>query len=330
MQVVGDLSRLKKRRRPVALAIGFFDGVHLGHREVIRLAIQRARRLRAEAWVLTFAAHPLKVLHPERAPLLLTSNRHKLQLLKTIGPDGCILMPFTRALAGLAPARFAELLRASIPGLREVFVGRNWRFGHGRRGTPAALTEWGRRLGFRVNIARPVIRGAGPVSSSRIRARVLAGDLAGARTLLGRSFGVLGAVVRGRAVGRTLGFPTANLNPHNEVLPPQGVYAVCVRLRPGRPGDIPRRGVLNFGLRPTFLRLRAPQPVVELHLLDWRRRIYGRDIEVIFVKKIRDERRFSTVQSLSRRIAKDVAEARRILRRGAKSQRSPYRERMSR
>jgi riboflavin kinase/FMN adenylyltransferase len=317
MRVLTDISRLRTRRRPVVLAAGYFDGLHRGHREVIDRTLARARRLGAEAWVLTFDNHPLKVLQPDRAPLLLTSNRHKLLLLSETDVDGCVMMPFTRALARLEPEEFVRLLWRNVPRLCEIFVGDNWRFGRGRRGTPAQLEEWGRRLGFKVSIVEPVKRRGDAVSSSRVRALLLAGDLREAERLLGRPFSILGTVVRGRSVGRRLGYPTANLDPHNEVLPPCGVYAVRVRLHPGRRMEKARAGVLNFGTRPTFATDRGARPAVEIHVLDLRRDLYGRDIEVFFLKKIRDERRFATARALSRRIALDIVQARRILARRA-------------
>jgi riboflavin kinase/FMN adenylyltransferase len=309
MRVVTHPCALKRSRKPVVLAVGFFDGVHRGHQAVLARTTARARELGGSAWALTFDTHPLKVVRPQIAPRLLTSTAHKVRLLQSVGLDGCLVMPFTEKLARTDAEAFVLKLRACIPALVEVFVGRNWRFGRGGRGNPDTLAELGRALGFRVRVVPPVLRGGRPISSTRIREQIAGGHLAEAQALLGRPFSVVGTVKPGRRVGRKMGYPTANLDPHNEVLPPRGVYAVRARVGRSLCG-----GVLNYGVRPTFRDVAAEHPVAELHLFDWNRDLYGREVEVFFVVRIRGERRFADVRALQRQIAVDASRAALLLR----------------
>ncbi|MBM4142145.1 MAG: riboflavin biosynthesis protein RibF [Lentisphaerae bacterium] len=316
MKVLPDWNLLGRRRRPVALAVGFFDGLHRGHRRVIEEARRAARAMRGEAWVLTFANHPLSVLRPEAAPRLLTAARHKVALIARLGADGCLLMPFTRRFAALRPEEFAARLIDAVRPLRAIVTGAGWRFGRDGAGTAARLADLAGAHGIAVKGVRPVMRRRLPISSTRIRTEVAAGRLDEAAAMLGRPFSILGTVTRGTALGRRLGFPTANLDPHNEVLPPGGVYAVFARRQrpPGRGrrrAEPLRAGVLNLGLAPTVGLASAPR--IELHLLDFKGDLYGADIEVWFVRRLRDEARFSSAADLRAAIARDAAAARRTL-----------------
>jgi riboflavin kinase/FMN adenylyltransferase len=304
MKILRHLSLLKKERRPIVLAIGFFDGVHGGHKKVIRHTISRARVRHGKAWALTFDPHPLKVLSPTGAPPLLTSTQHKLELLSRLRLDGCVVMPFTHRLAGLPPKDFVELLTACTPPLAEIVVGRNWRFGRHGHGTPALLSRLCRDRQIVVHVVPPVKKAGGPISSTRIRKEIMRGNLRKTEALMGRPFSVLGTVIHGRGVGRRIGFPTANLDPHGEALPPFGVYAVRARL-----GRQWMKGVLSIGVRPTFPHRGKAKPSFELHLPGLHRQLYGTDIEVLFVSKIRDERRFPTIDALKRQIAQDILQA---------------------
>jgi len=320
MKVSDKLSSLHRKRRPIVLAAGFFDGVHLGHRRVLSKAVCMAAEKRGEAWVLTFSTHPLHVLRPHAAPSLLTSARHKLGLLATLGVDGCLTIPFTRELAELEPEDFVRQLRASMPTLTDILVGRNWRFGRAGRGNPASLSRMGRQMGFRLTVVRPVVRRGHVVSSTRIREALRRGRLGAASDLLGRPFSVLGRVRRGNTRGRKLGFPTANLDVQNEVLPPLGVYAVQAVLTGGtaRRRSTPDLldGVCNLGLRPTFETAAQPAPLLELHLFDFDQPLYGREIEVFFLHKLRQEMKFASQGQLRRQIARDVVAAGAALRSG--------------
>jgi riboflavin kinase/FMN adenylyltransferase len=294
-------------RKPLGLAAGFFDGLHRGHREVLRRTLAAARRAGGEAWVLTFDKHPLKVLDPARAPRLLTSTAHKIRLMEEMGLDGCLVVPFTLRLSRQTPEAFVEQLCRNAPTLKRVLVGDNWRFGLRGRGDAQLLQQLGKARGFGVSVVKPVVDRGVPVSSTRIRNAVERGRLDEAAALLGRRFSILGTVIRGRRLGRTLGYPTANLAPHNEVMPLPGVYAVKALVRGQELG-----GVLNFGFRPTFDR-GAQRPVLELHLFDFGDNLYGKTVEVTFIKRLRGERRFRSAAELSMRIAADVRAARRCL-----------------
>lgn len=312
MRIRRTLAAREGAVRPVILAAGFFDGIHRGHQRVLAEAVAAARRAGGEAWVLTFDVHPLEVLRPDSAPRLLMCNRHKLLWLERCGIDACLLLPFRRRTAGLEPEEFVARLHAALPTLRAILVGRHWRFGRGGRGNPRLLSRLGRERGFEVRVMRHSVQEGVAVSSTRVRSAVQAGDLPRAREMLGRPFSVLGTVKRGRSVGRTLGYPTANLALCNEALPPRGVYAVRALITRGRPGADLLDGVLNFGLRPTFAGT-ATEPVPELHLFDVNLDLYGCEIEVFFVERLRPERRFASAEDLRRQIAADVGKARRIL-----------------
>lgn len=314
MRTFPRLTVLKTKRLPVFMAAGFFDGVHLGHRKVIERTISAARTRGGEAWILSFDKHPLAVLNPAKAPQLLTSTAHKLQLLARLDVDGCILLPFTRTLAATEPEVFINRLHRGCPTLSEIVVGRNWRFGKHGAGDAAMLRKLGKAVGFTTTVVDPVIRGGKPVSSTRIRDLLARGRLDKAAAMLGRPVGILGTVYRDRQLGRRLGFPTANLDPRSEVLPPHGVYAVLALV-----GETLFDGVLNLGTRPTFAG-ESPGTSAELHLLDVNKKLYGRDIEVFFIKRLRNERTFRSHAALKRTIAADVDHAREVLRRGASRQ----------
>ncbi|MBA4388026.1 MAG: hypothetical protein C0404_08600 [Verrucomicrobia bacterium] len=307
MKTLNRLKDLKTQRGPVFLAAGFFDGLHRGHLQVVRTAVAQAGRAGGSAWVLTFDPHPMKVLHPEIAPPLLTSHRHKLLLLEGTGIHGCLVMQFTHRLAQLAPTEFASQLALVIPPVKGIVVGENWRFGRKGKGDPALLSKLCRGMGLSVRVVKPVLLDGAVISSTRIREAIIRGELAAAAKMLGRPFSLLGTVVRGLGIGTGLGFPTANLDPHNEVLPPMGVYAVEAML-----GRRRYRGVVSIGLRPTVVRS-ATKPVVELHIFDFHEQLYGKDIEVSFVKYLRPEKKFDSEEELKQQIAADVAAARGLL-----------------
>lgn len=308
MKVITDLAFFIKERRPVVLAAGFFDGLHRGHRKVINKTVTEAKRLGGRAWVLTFDKHPMKVLRPGSAPLLLTSNHHKIRLLEKMCVDGCLLMPFSRQLARFDPEAFVELLSTAIPTLARVFVGENWRFGYREAGDAAMLVKLARKFYVKVTIVKPVFKTGKIVSSTRIRGEVIAGNLVEAAEMLGRPFSILGSVVKGRAVGRKIGFPTANLETFNEVLPPKGVYAVHTLI-----GRNIVNGVANIGVRPTFPGFGKRKTTIEVHLIGLKKNLYGREIEIFFVKKLRDEKRFGSSGELKEQIEKDVKKALRML-----------------
>lgn len=292
---------------PVFLAIGVFDGVHLGHRSVLLRALADARAGGGTAVAVSFDPHPAKILRPADAPRLLTASDHKLRLIHALGIESVLVIPFTKKFAATPAEEFVLELHAACHPLREICVGHEWCFGRGRAGNLEMLRRMGDRLGFD-EVGVPAVEVDGEiVSSTAIRAAVEAGELARAARLLGRDYSILGTVTRGEQIGRSLGFPTANLSAHNEQFPPNGVYAVTALWR-----DQALKGVVNLGVRPT-IKSATGECLLELHLLNFDLEIYGEDVEVTFRSHLRPEQRFPTLEALKERIAKDVAEARRIL-----------------
>lgn len=314
MKIARNLSHFRSHRAPLVMAAGFFDGVHRGHVRVIRAAVSEAKQLGAEAWVLTFEPHPQKVLSPGAAPALLTSLEHKLAMLSLTGADGCVVLPFTRALAALSPARFIKKLKAAAPTLRELVVGRTWTFGRGRKGNAAALRRLGERFGFKVKIVPPLLCCGAPVSSTRIRRHILNGDLKKAAMMLGRPFSVTGVVKHGRGLGRRLGFPTANIAACSEVFPPPGVYAALAKVA-GK--TLP--AAANIGFAPTT-GARRKRPRLELHVPGVKIQLLGRKVETVFVARLRPEKKFRSLAALKRAIRGDIRKTEAILRRAQKMQ----------
>jgi riboflavin kinase/FMN adenylyltransferase len=295
--------------RPV-VTVGNFDGIHLGHQAILRTVVERAEAMRGDAVVYTFDPHPRKVLRPESAPGLLTTLDQKIELLAGHGVDAVIVEPFTRDFASTDPEAFIrECLHRRI-GPVEVYVGYDFHFGRDRTGSMRLLTELGPRLGFAVTIIPEVTVDEGDVNSTRIR-RLLADGLPEiAARMLGRAYAVRGRIARGDERGRTIGFPTANLEPESEVLPAPGVYAGWLRLLDaGSPAAESRLPVVtNVGHRPTFKE--GAEVLAEAHVLDWSGDLYGRRVELSFPWRLREERRFDGVEALRAQIARDADEAR--------------------
>lgn len=307
MRIFSSIAELSIVSGPVCLAIGVFDGVHLGHQAVIRRALEDARAAGGTAVVVTFDPHPMRVMRPQQAPRLLTSTRHKAQLIERLGVSELLVIPFTPELSALAPEQFVLALHAACRPLREICVGHTWSFGRDRAGNLELLKQMGDELGFD-EIGLPAVEIEGEViSSTLIRAAVETGDLERAARFLGRAFSILGTVVHGDQLGRTIGFPTANLAAHNEQFPPNGVYAVEA-VHAGR--TLP--GVVNIGVRPTIAKA-SGERVLELHLFDFTADIYGQDVEVVFRRFLRPEQKFAGLDALKTQITQDVAEARQAL-----------------
>jgi riboflavin kinase/FMN adenylyltransferase len=306
MKVFHSLSELSEIPGPLCVAIGVFDGVHLGHQALIRRAMQEAERLGGSAVVLTFHPHPARVLRPDSAPHLLTSTPHKLRLIEELGCQFLLQIKFDAAFAAQPPEVFIEALTRSAPSLRMVCVGHNWAFGKGRAGNVALLAALGEKFGFETLEIEPVEIDGELVSSTRIRKAVEAGDFDTARRFLGRDYTILGTVQPGAGRGRGIGFPTANLSAHNERFPPNGVYAVRVLL-----DSRWFEGVANVGVRPTVAN--ALDRVLEVHIFDFSGDLYGHDLEVKFERFLRPEQKFSSIEELRAQIARDAALAREIL-----------------
>lgn len=302
-----QIDQIASLNGPVHLAIGVFDGVHLGHQEVIRHAQRAAEKSGGVAIVATFDPHPMRVLRPTESPRLLTSTRHKEIILSRLGIQNLLEIPFTPEFSQLTAQQFIGRLAQHSHPLASISVGADWGFGKGRTGNVATLKELGQQLCFEVHGVPRVCLDGEPISSTRIRSAVEAGDFPQANHLLGRDYAVLGNVVAGRKLGRKIGFPTANLSTQAEQLPPVGVYAVTASL-----GAEFLPAVANLGYRPTISQ-DHPERILEVHLLDFDQDIYGREVEVKFVQRLRDEMRLPDLEALKAQIAKDCLNARRAL-----------------
>lgn len=298
--------------RPAVLAIGMFDGVHLGHQAVLG----RARGLAgdtAAAVAVTFEHHPATVLMPDRAPLLLTTPGQRLRALAALGLDAALVLRFDEAFSRRPAEEFIRSLAAGFGRLHAVCVGEDFVFGHRRSGDLALLRRLGNELEFAVEGITPVADANGPVSSTRLRELIRTGRLDEATRLLGRPYALAGKVIRGAQLARRLGWPTANLDIAGRVTPPPGVYAARARIvsEDALPGP-PWPAAVNIGVRPTV----ATGPAglqVEAHLIGFHDDLYGRELELEFALWLREERRFATVAELQAQVARDLAEAARHL-----------------
>jgi len=288
---------------PVALAIGNFDGLHLGHAALLGQLTGAARRLGLTPTILTFEPHPREFFAPASAPARLTTLREKLELLAEAGVAQTMICPFNAAFAALSAADFIERVLCRGLQTRHLIVGDDFRFGRGRQGDAALLRAAGERLGFGVEAMGSVLVEGERVSSSCVRRALAEGDMDRAARLLGRPYGMDGQVSHGQKIGRQLGFATANIRVKHNPLPMTGVFAVEV----GGLGGQPLPGVANLGVRPSVC---GTRPLLEVHLFDFDRDIYGAHIAVRFVKKLRDEQRFPDLDALKAQIAADAAAAR--------------------
>lgn len=304
MEIIRDLDALAPHAFPV-VALGNFDGVHVGHQAILRSAIALAHAEHGAAFALTFDPLPSKVLMPERAPRLILTPEDKHELLRQSGLDAVLVLNFTLELSRLSPRAFLrEYLRSRI-GAQAVVVGHNVSFGHNRAGNAAVMQELGREFGLKTEIVGPVMVDGIEVSSTELRKVIAAGEMTVAATLLGRPHFLSGPVVHGRERGRTIGFPTANIQSRTECLPPDGVYATRVVLADGRHASI-----TNIGMRPTFA---EPERTIEAHIFDFDRDIYGHNIKLEVIARIRPERKFESAQALAAQIASDLKRAKEIL-----------------
>lgn len=316
MDVYHDYKKVHRAGgRGRVVAVGFFDGVHLGHRRLLQLVVGQGEDRRAMGGALTFWPHPLNLLRPQEAPPLLMTLEDKKRVVAALDLDFLVVQPFTEDFARLSPRAFLQDVLVEALGAETVVVGFNFSFGAGGAGNATWLAEEAARLGVRVQVVPPVDVGGELVSSSVIREHVREGRMERATALLGRPFSVRGVVQRGDGRGNTIGFPTANVTyPAGIVTPAAGVYAVECTVSPakaagdGRP--ITTMGVANLGRRPTFYSDQAPAPhLLEVHLLDFSGDVYGSEVEVRFRRFLRPEKAFPSVDALVRQIRTDVAAA---------------------
>jgi len=307
MRVVRHLTPGDRPFRSAVVALGNFDGLHLGHRAIMQRTLALAAERDGAPIAFTFHPHPIAVLAPARAPAMITSLAGRLDGLRAVGLAGVVVQRFTRRFAALEPERFVRDVLIDALGASAVVVGYNVTFGRERRGTPELLAALGRELGFDVAIVPPVAVGEHTVSSSAVRRLLGAGDVMKAAVLLGRPHMLVGRVRTGERRGATIGFPTANVFPRGGLLPPDGVYAVRVGI-----GEEPatRPGVANLGTNPTF---GAVGRRLETHLLDFAGDLYGARLRIAFVERLRAEKRFPSVHELVAQIHDDALAAREVL-----------------
>ena len=305
MTIIHNANELAAGSRKVCLAIGFFDGVHLGHQQIIRQTVADAQQHDALALVLTFDRHPNAVVAPGRVPPLIYSLPQKLRVLESLGADTLLLVRFDEPFSRRSGGEFIRGLARDLGQIHSVCVGADFVFGHQRSGNVPLLKKLGAELKFIVHGLAAVSLDGQVVSSTRIREAIRAGDLDAASQMLGRAYSLAGRIVEGDRFGRQLGFPTANLETTGLVLPPNGVYAARAAI-----GDKTHHAVLNIGYRPT-LQHPAPEIRVEAHLLDFTGEIYGEEMELTLADKLRDEVKFGSPGELKAQIARDVAEAKR-------------------
>jgi riboflavin kinase/FMN adenylyltransferase len=290
-------------QRPTVLTLGVFDGLHLGHQLIMRTVVERARAVDAVPTVITFDPHPRAVLHPESSPPLLQTLDQKVEGFGVLGIEQTIVVRFTAEFAQIPAENFLREVVKERLHAKEIYLGRGFAFGHDREGNIELLRRVSQELGFFADEVPEVRLRGQRVSSSRVRELLSEGKVNLARRLLGRPYGVEGLVERGDERGHRLGFPTANLHPKNRVIPRNGVY-VTGALIDGQW----RRSVTNVGLRPTFGA--DTEPSVETFVIDWAGDLYGDVVRVRFLHRLRDERKFNSIEELKRQIEQDVDRAR--------------------
>jgi riboflavin kinase/FMN adenylyltransferase len=298
MEVIFGLAKIKRIPQAV-VAIGVFDGVHRAHRQILKYAVKQAHRIKGKSVAVTFWPHP-------QAQASLYSLKHRLRLIAETGIDACIVINFSRHFSHFSAEDFVRNILVNKLGARYICIGKNFRFGKGAYGDYRLLQHLARSYNFKLKVF-PVMTVKGKaVSSTFIRRLIQTGNLKGAEALLLRPVSVLGTVIRGGALATRLGFPTANINPHHEVLPPSGVYAVKVFLKPKV-----LQGICYIGSKPTF-GLRQEKHI-EVHIFNFKKNIYGKDLEIQFVQKIREEKKFVSPAILARQIKKDASLAPKLL-----------------
>ena len=297
---------LPERFRGGIVALGNFDGFHAGHQAVVGRALQIAREREAPALVASFDPHPARLFKPDLPPFALTSMGQRFDLLTKFGIDAAVMIPFGRELAALSAEDFVTQWLVRRMGVAGVVTGGDFTFGSNRSGDTAQLAALGAQHGFTAEVVAPVADGGGTISSSRVRSLLRAADPAGAAQLLTRPFTIRGAVEHGAKLGRTLGFPTANMRLNDYVRPAYGVYAVMVRV----PGGKRIKGVANLGIRPM---IEPPVELLETWLLDWEGDLYGKTLEVELIAYLRPEMKLSGLEALKAQIAADAEAARAVL-----------------
>ncbi len=306
MKLIDGIENVKQKLPYPVLTLGNFDGVHLGHQEIFRMLIERAKEKNGTSVVFTFVPHPLSVIAPERAPKLLTTYKDKIKQIKKYGIDVVICVNFTKEFATLKAEDFVKDVLCEIIEVREIFIGANYLFGKGRKGSPELLKHMGKEHGFTVSIIDEIKLNDTTFSSSKIRKLVSKGKVDEASNFLGRLYSVEGVVISGAQRGKSLlKTPTANLSTANELLPKDGVYAVTVEIDGKTYG-----GATNIGYNPTF---KDKKFSFETHVLDFDGELLGRILKVNFIKRIRDEMKFSGAKELGVQLKQDLEDIRQVI-----------------
>ncbi|GJL78664.1 MAG: riboflavin biosynthesis protein [Nitrospinaceae bacterium] len=305
MKIVRGTKNIVKPIPYPVVAIGNFDGVHMGHQIIFRQTAELAREREGTSIVFTFEPHPLKIIAPERVPPLLTTFRQKMELIEGCGIDQVICADFNRQFADQRPRDFAKDILVDLIGVQEIVVGFDYAFGRGREGTISYLKKMGEEFDFKIHVVEPIKLNGHLVSSSHVRELIEEGNVKAAREFLGRNYSIRGPVVHGHHTGQVIGFPTANLDTAKVQIPGTGVYAVQIMYE-GRT----HQGAVNIGFNPTFNRDRLS---VEVHIFDFHQNIYGKEVEVMFVDRIRSEMAFRSAEELVVQIKKDIQTAKAIL-----------------
>lgn len=309
MELVDSIEKIKNPYLNAVITIGNFDGVHIGHQALFHEVMEKADSIGGTSVVMTFEPHPIRILKKNGNPPLITLYEQKVELIESSGVDVLVCIPFTRSFASLSAREFIEDILIDSIGIKAIVIGKDYTFGKNREGNLDTLKTYATRLGFEVIVSKWIqIPGNGQnrISSTKIREFVSAGKVADVQKLLGRYYQIRGVVVTGRKRGgKLLGFPTANINLQDELCPKKGVYAVTVECRGNK-----YNGVGNIGYSPTF---DDNIFTVEIHIFDFNDNICGEKIRVNFVKRLRDEKKFSNISELSDQIKKDIDNARKIL-----------------
>ena len=304
MRIFYNLNKVKKYHRPVVV-LGVFDGVHLGHRKILQAAVRQAKAINGTSILVTFWPHP-------QAQKSLYSLEHRLNLIERMGIDLALVIKFDRSFSQISAENFVKNILVGKLGAAHIFIGRNFRFGRYASGDAGLLEKLSSRYNFKLKTFAVMKIKQQAISSTYIRCLISRGDLKDAEKLLLRPVSILGTVIHGTSLARKLGFPTANINPHHEILPPSGVYAVKVIYQKRK-----FNGICYIGPKPTFIKEgmkggRQKDTHIEVHIFKFRRNIYGKNLEVQFLKKIRPARKFAKVENLANQVKKDIQKAQRL------------------
>lgn len=302
MKVIYGIGRLKLTKAS-CVTVGVFDGLHLGHQAIIKKVVSVARENNILSVVLTFFPHPDSIIKSKKISPLLISLKHRLALIASYGVDVCVVVKFDSAFKKITAENFISGILIKRCLIKYLIINRNFIFGKNREGNADLMKKISRKFNFEVSFQRDVRSDSHIVSSTLIRSLIRQGYLKAASKLLGRRVEVIGTVVGGDSRGRKLGFPTANIDPHHEVTPPKGVYLIQAWL-----GKRKLLGLANIGFRPTFKK--EKKEIIEIHLLNFRKSIYGKDLRIVFMKRLRCEKRFAEKSHLIEQINRDIQQAR--------------------